>query len=59
MHLGWRLFWGVVGFGIAATVLTVTEVPLAPPVLLGLAVAFGVVVAIGGPMLLELLALAS
>lgn len=55
--LGWRLFWGVVGAGLTATVLSVSGYELAPPVLIGISIAMGIVVAIGGPMLLDLLTL--
>lgn len=55
--LGWRLFWGVVGAGLTATVLSVSGWAIAPPVLVGASVAMGILVAMFGPMLLDLLTL--
>lgn len=53
--IGWRIFWGVVGAGLTATVLSVSGLELSVPVLAGISVAAGIVVAIGGPILLDLL----
>ncbi len=55
MAIGWRLMWGVVGAGLTATVLSVSGLGLAPPVLIGISIAAGIVIAIGGPILLDLL----
>lgn len=57
MHWGWRLLWGVVGGGLIATVLVAAEVGLPPPLLIGISVGGGILVAIFGPMILELLTL--
>jgi hypothetical protein len=56
--LGWRLFWGVVGAGLTFTVLSVSSWELVPPLLYGASIAMGILVAIFGPMLLDLLTLA-
>lgn len=53
--LGWRLFWAVVGAGLTFTVLSVSGWALSPPLVYGISAGMGVVVAIGGPMLLDLL----
>jgi hypothetical protein len=53
--IGWRLLWGVVGAGLTATVLTVSGLGLTVPVVAGASVAMGLIVAWGGPMLLDLL----
>lgn len=53
--LGWRLLWGVVGAGLTATVLSVSGYGLEPPILAAVSIAAGIAVAIGGPLLLELL----
>ncbi|MCX4244380.1 hypothetical protein [Paraliomyxa miuraensis] len=53
--IGWRLLWGVVGAGLTATVLTVSGLGLAIPVIAGASLAMGIVTAWGGPMLLDLL----
>lgn len=55
---GWRLFWGVVGAGLTFTVLSVSGWETAPPLLFGASIAMGILVAIFGPMLLDLLTLA-
>jgi hypothetical protein len=55
--LGWRLFWGLVASGLVGTLLTVSGLDLEPPVLIGISLAAGVIVAIVGPALLEMLAL--
>lgn len=55
--IGWRLLWGVIGAGLTFTVLSVTELGLAPPVMIGISLAAGVAVALVGPMLLDLLTL--
>ena len=57
MGIGWRLFWGVVGAGLTATVLTVSELGLGLPVVIGISIAAGIVVAIVGPIVLDLLTL--
>lgn len=54
----WRLFWGLVGAGLTFTVLSVSGLELTPPLLYGASIGMGIVVAIGGPMLLDLLTLA-
>lgn len=53
--IGWRLLWGVVGAGLTATVLSVSGLGLAPPIVVAASLGAGVVVAWGGPMLLDLL----
>jgi hypothetical protein len=54
---GWRIVWGIVGAGLTATVLSVSGLGLSMPVLVGASVGGGVAVALGGPMLLDLLSL--
>lgn len=54
----WRLLWGLVGAGLTFTVLSVSGLELAPPLLYGASIGMGIVVALGGPMLLDLLTLA-
>ena len=53
--LGWRLLWAVVGAGLTFTVLSVSGWALAPLMVYGISLGMGIVVAIGGPMLLDLL----
>lgn len=53
--LGWRLLWAVVGAGLTFTVLSVSGWALSPPLVYGISIGMGIVVAIGGPMLLDLL----
>ncbi len=53
--LGWRVFWGIVGAGLTATVLSVSGLGLSTPILVAASLGGGIVVAIGGPMLLDLL----
>lgn len=55
LSAGWRIFWGLVGAGLTATVLSVSGLGLSMPVLIGASVGGGLLVAIGGPMLLDLL----
>jgi hypothetical protein len=55
--LGWRLLWAVVGTGLTFTVLSVSGWELSPPLMIGISIAMGIVVGIGGPMLLDLLTL--
>lgn len=57
MKLGWRLFWGVVGAGLTFTVLSVSGLELALPIMIAITVAAGIGVALVGPMLLDLLSL--
>jgi hypothetical protein len=57
LHWGWRIFWGVVAAGLSGTLLTVSGLALAPPLLIAISIGFGVLVAIAGPMLLDLLGL--
>ena len=57
MAIGWRLMWGVIGAGLTATILSVSGLGMAPPVLIGISIAAGIAVAIVGPMLLDLLSL--
>ena len=52
---GWRVFWGIVGIGLTATVLSVSGWGLSMPIIIGASLAMGVVVALGGPILLDLL----
>lgn len=56
-NIGWRLLWGVVGAGLTFTVLSVTDVGLALPLMIGISLAAGVAVAFVGPALLDLLSL--
>ncbi len=53
--IGWRLLWGVVGAGVAATLLSVSGLALTPPVLIAASIGAGVVAALVGPLALELL----
>lgn len=55
MSIGWRLLWGVIGAGIAATLLSVSGLGLSPPVLIAASIGAGVVAAFLGPLALELL----
>lgn len=53
--IGWRLLWGVVGAGLTFTVLSVTDLGLTPPLMIGISLAAGVAVGLVGPALLDLL----
>lgn len=53
--IGWRLLWGVIGAGIAATLLSVSGLGLTPPLLIAASIGAGIVAALVGPLALELL----
>ena len=52
---GWRILWGIVGAGLTATVLSVSGLGLSMPILVAASLGGGIAVALGGPMLLDLL----
>ncbi len=57
LKLGWRLFWGLLASGLVGAILTGAAPGLGIPLVIGIALASGILVAIFGPSLLEVLAL--